>query len=156
MCRKSLCGGKGTWWGRACPTRRPSPRRGSRARPPQRARWSRPPRRRADSGPPASFHDRRHPSTQRHLVTQLFLFVAGEGGWRETVTRSVCEQCDRLHEAFQGASSGCWSCTSSLMHFFLFFVGIKLIISSVHCVKTFHVWYYWFFFSSFFSVCRLL
>lgn len=48
--RRSRCGGKGTWCGRACPTRPPSPHRGLRAPLPRRALWSKRPRRRAARG----------------------------------------------------------------------------------------------------------
>lgn len=98
LCRKSHCGGKATWCGRACLIRPPSPLSGSRVRPPRRARWSRPQGRRAvRAAAPASplsrlvsvcvGECRRYPSTVQHLVKQL-LFVAAAGrkkGDRHTV-----------------------------------------------------------------------
>lgn len=45
--RKSHCGEKGTWWGKACLTRLPSPLRGSKDQPLQRAHWNRLQKRRA-------------------------------------------------------------------------------------------------------------
>lgn len=54
--RKSHCGGKAMWWGRACPIRPSLPLRDLKARRHQRAPCSRPPKRRAvrAAAPPAS------------------------------------------------------------------------------------------------------
>lgn len=125
-CRRSRCGGKGTWWGRACPTRPPSPLRGSRARPLQRAHWSKPPRRRAArpaTPPVSSFQDSsasawETPSTSGRAAVSTCSRCWDEEG-RPTCSSAACEHWDRLHEAFK-VVSGCWSRPFTLMHRFLF------------------------------------
>ena len=123
LCRKSHCGGRVTWWGRACPIRQPSPLRGSRARPPRRALWSRLRGRRAGRWPQTSSLRPLDSEVTVNYTTPgeaavLLVAAAGEGrkkGDRHAVIHAVCEQWNSLHEAFE-AASGCWSCPS-IMHF---------------------------------------
>lgn len=130
--RKSHCGGKGMWWGRACLIRQPSPLRGTRARLLQRAQWKRLQRRKAGRVPALQ-----SPLTRLTRVcvgvvevpvdcttsggaAVVFVGAAGKGrkkGGRLTVNSMWTMKKNSLHEAFKVAS-GCWSCPSSLMHFF--------------------------------------
>lgn len=100
--RRSRCGGKGTWCGRACPIRPPSPRRGSRARLPRRALWSKRPRRRAARGP-------RRPERRQASdiwAKQLFAPAGMKKGGCHAVTQ--CVNWNSVRGA-AGVASGRWS-----------------------------------------------
>lgn len=100
--RRSRCGGKGTWCGRACPIRPPSPRRGLRARLPRRALWSKRPRRRAARGPGRP--ERRQASDI--WAKQLFAPAGMKKGGCHAVTQ--CVNWNSVREA-AGVASGRWS-----------------------------------------------